>query len=94
MRGIASAGAADADKPEIVLDTRRARLVADRGNQALAPRRIKTVGGRIFVEQLLEPQRDFRQCGRASGGGRWPIVTAPMRRLACAASPGSLTMKG
>ena len=38
-----------------------------------------------------------RFCGNAlaaSGGGRWPMVTAPMRRLACAASPGSLTMKG
>ena len=30
----------------------------------------------------------------ASGGGRCPRVSAPMRRLACAASPGSLTMKG
>ena len=30
----------------------------------------------------------------AKGGGIWPRVTAPMRRLAWAASPGSLTMKG
>ena len=30
----------------------------------------------------------------ASGGDRWPMVTAPTRRLACAASPGSLTMNG
>ena len=30
----------------------------------------------------------------ASGGGRWPSVTAAMRRLACAASPGLVTMKG
>ena len=30
----------------------------------------------------------------SSGGGRWPSVTAAMRRLACAASPGLLTMKG
>ena len=29
-----------------------------------------------------------------SGGGRWPSVTAAIRRLACAASPGLETMKG
>ena len=29
-----------------------------------------------------------------SGGVRWPMVTAPSRRLACTASPGLLTMKG
>ena len=31
---------------------------------------------------------------RVSGGVMCPIVTAPSRRLACAASPGLLTMKG
>ena len=30
----------------------------------------------------------------ADAGGRWPMVTAPMRRLAWAASPGLLTMNG
>ena len=50
------------------------------------------------------PKREFRGVSRsgdiaeapdaASCGGRWPIVTPPRRRLACAASPGSLTMKG
>src|SRR6266566_273361 len=29
-----------------------------------------------------------------SGGGKWPMVTPAMRRLACAASPGLLTMNG
>ena len=47
-------------KAEIVLDTGGARLVADRGDETLAPRRIETVGGRIFVEQLLEPYEIWR----------------------------------
>ena len=44
----------------------------------------------ILVAAVVSP------CSPASlsGGVIWPIVTAAMRRFACAASPGSLTMKG
>ena len=46
---------------EIVLDAGRACLVADRGHQPPAARRIETVGGRVFVEQLFQPNKIFRQ---------------------------------
>ena len=61
-------------KPEIVFDAGGARLVADRGDKALAPRRIEPVGGGIFVEQLLEPHEILRQRARqqaAAADGRW-----------------------
>ena len=53
-------------KPKIVLDARCARLVADRGDKTLPPRRIESVGGRVFVEQLLEPDEILRDsaCGK------------------------------
>src|SRR5579864_8862361 len=49
-------------KAKIVFHTRSARFVADRGNQTLAPRRIETIGDRIFVEQLLKPHEILRYC--------------------------------
>jgi hypothetical protein len=48
---------------EIVLEARRARLVPDRGDQPLAAGGIETIGGRIFVEQALEPAQAFRHRG-------------------------------
>ena len=48
---------------EIVFEARGARLVADRGDQALAAGGIETVGGRIFVEELFEPAQAFRHRG-------------------------------
>ena len=82
-------------KAEVGRDARGLRLIADRGDQAGAAGGVEAVGGGVFVEQPF--QRAPAPAGSAlatSGGGRWPRVTAPMRRLACAASPGSLTMKG
>ena len=59
---------------EIVFEARGARLVADRGDQALAAGGIETVGGRIFVEQLFEPAQALRHRGllrAAAADGRW-----------------------
>ena len=63
--------------------------------EARARRRSRPSAAAYLVDQPLElarPRRATRR--RASGGVRWPIVTAPRRRLACAASPGLLTMNG
>src|SRR4051812_29632377 len=47
-------------KAEVVFEAGCARLVTDRGDQALAPGRIEPVGGRIFVEELFEPAQALR----------------------------------
>ena len=53
---------------KIMLDAGGTRFAADRGDETLAPRRIEAVGGRIFVEQLFEPDQVLRH--RASGERR------------------------
>src|SRR6185437_6816795 len=53
---------------EIVFDAGGARLITDREDEALPPRRIEPVGRRIFVEQLLQPHQIWRQ--RAGGKRR------------------------
>ena len=70
------------------------RAFDDQPREPLAAPAVEAVGLRIFVDQPLELARLAGQAGRTSGGGRWPMVTAAMRRLACAASPGLLTMNG
>ena len=50
--------------------------------------------GRIRRPAVRVRARRRTMSASTSGGGRWPIVTAAMRRLACAASPGLLTMNG
>ena len=59
------------------------RAAADRARQRWRTRRRAARGPRCTCSSV-----------GTIGGGRCPIVTAAMRRLACAASPGSLTMKG
>ena len=83
------------------VDARLARQSAalrgldDQFRQTLAAAAIESVGLRVFVDQALELARVAgKSIGGKSGGGRWPIVTAAIRRLACAASPGLLTMNG
>ena len=66
----------------------------DQLRQPLAAAAIEPVGLGIFVDQPLEFARVAGKAAATSGGGRWPMVTPAMRRLACAASPGLLTMKG
>jgi hypothetical protein len=51
-------------EPEIVFDAGGTRLLADRRDKTLAARGIETVGGGLFVEQLLEPDEVLRQCAR------------------------------
>src|SRR6202008_2022187 len=74
-------------KTEIVLHARHTRFLADRRDQALTPRRIKTVGGRILVEQFLQPHGVSRQ-GRLLERRRQMSDRAPadpplgLRRLA------------
>ena len=71
------------------------RGLDDQAGQALAAAAVEPVGLGVFVDQPLERARHRPTSPVAtSGGGRWPMVTAAMRRLACAASPGLLTMKG
>ena len=55
---------------------------------------VEPVGGGKFVDQPLELGASAPRPAGFKGGVRWPMVTAPSRRLAAAASPGLLTMKG
>ena len=76
----------DGDHPVPVLSDVTDRIVArSKNSRATYLKQIREAGDR-------GPARGRLAC--AKGGGKWPIVTAPMRRLACAASPGSLTMNG
>ena len=66
----------------------------DQLREAVAAAAVEPVGLRVFVDQALQLLLVLVEAGSASGGGKWPRVTAAMRRLACAASPGLETMKG
>ena len=95
MRRSASSGATSGDDAGFAREPAALRGLDDQAGQALAPAAVEAVGLRVFVDQPFELAR-LAPTGPSptSGGGRWPIVTAAMRRLACAASPGLLTMNG
>jgi hypothetical protein len=62
------------------LQPKRLRLAPDRLDQPVAPRRIEADGAGKLVEQGLQRVQPSAPCARRSGGGRWPSVTAPIRR--------------
>ena len=48
----------------------------------------------FFLDYFVTPRLDVDIAARVIGGIRWSMMTACARRLACAPSPGSLTMNG
>ena len=92
MRVIASAGhparrARGRPPPPALRLARGCRPAAGRGGG------VQPVGVGKLVEQRLQPASRSGVPARI-GGGTWPSVTAPMRRLACAASPGVVDDEG
>ena len=83
-----------ARKSRLAREPGASRRLDDEPRQALAPAAVEPVGDGIFIDQALELLRRAASAVLTSGGGRWPMVMAAMRRLAWAASPGLLTMKG
>ena len=89
MRRSASSGSSSAATPASPRQPGPLRGLDDQPRQPLAPAAVEPVGLRVFVDQPLElAARRRTRPASTSGGGRWPMVTAAMRRLACAASPG------
>jgi hypothetical protein len=70
------------------------RRFDDQLGKPVAAPAVEPVGLRIFIDKAFQCLLFSSRPAEASGGGRWPSVTAAMRRLACAASPGLLTMNG
>ena len=70
------------------------RGLDDQPSQPFAPLAIETVGLRVFVDEAFKLASSRDNSLPTSGGGRCPMVTPAMRRLACAASPGLLTRNG
>ena len=95
MRRSASSGSTRACDAGLARQAGALRRLDDQRREPFAAAAVEAVGLGIFVDQALEFARIAGKARRStSGGGRWPMVTPAMRRLACAASPGLLTMKG
>ena len=95
MRRSASSGIDVAHDTGLARQAGALRRLDDQAREALAPPPVEAVGLRVFVDQPLELARLAGQARRrraAAADGRWSPPA--MRRLACAASPGLLTMNG
>ena len=95
MRRSASSGLAPRVDAGLARQAAALRALDDQPRETLAPAAVEAVGLGVFVDQPLELARVAGQV-RADQRRRQmaDASRAAIRRLACAASPGLLTMNG